>query len=66
MEVISVYNEYHEDVTGRIIDGRTKFFDADSLDKAILHAKNTRSYYYELFTRKKKGDLKFYGWGVPK
>lgn len=61
-------NNEGENVTERIKDGRTVPF--INYDNALEHAKQTRSYVYDLYCCKVKGGKRtknaFYGWAVPK
>lgn len=57
-----------ENVTDRIKDGRTLPF--TNYSDATAHAKQVRSYVYDLYCYSVKGgkqtDSEFYGWAVPK
>lgn len=58
------YTANNKEVTNRIEDGMTKLFKCPK--EAQEHAKNTRSYIYEVLTTNKQNNMVFAGYGVPK
>lgn len=58
------FTENNIEVTRRIEDGLTKFFQC--VKEAQQHARQTKSYVYEIFEFKKNNNKVFAGYGVPR